>query len=90
MWSKCLIRVNLISLYFPVYPGDREVTILGLEDLLENGATVEVTCSVLRIRPEAETIFWSMRGIGLGEGTTTTIQNTDGKTFYQESVISIT
>ena len=76
--------------FLSVLPGDREVSVEGLEDFVEEGATIDLTCRVLRIKPEAESLSWSMGRTSLGSGNVTTTQNADGKTFYQESVLRIT
>ena len=82
---------KFLILYIPisttlVLPSEDQMFLQGLADGVEDGTTVELTCRIARIKPEAAFIFWSFNRIWWGGGDTSTIQNTDG-TFAQENVI---
>ena len=69
-----------------VLPREDQMSLQGLADGVEDGTTVELTCRISRIKPEAAEIFWSFNIIWWGSGDTSTTQNPDG-TFAQENVI---
>ena len=55
---------------------EQDMTISGLPDILESGTTVELTCTVRRIKPEASEMFWIIDGQRI-DGTIHTSLNQD-------------
>ena len=62
--------------------------ISGLPDLLVSGTTVELNCSVPRIKPETSEMFWVIDGQRIN-GTIYTSLNQDAESLKQSNKINI-
>ena len=84
---SCLIIVWLH--FIAVAPMEKDMTISGLPDLLEIGTTVELTCTVPRIKPEASKMFWIIKGQRI-EGSVHTSLNQDVASLIQYNIMHYT
>ena len=67
----------------------QSVTITGLSESVRENTEVEVTCDVSRVRPKAD-IYWRKGDDGTPQtGTTTSENNSDGKTFKLQSTYKV-
>ena len=65
------------------------VTITGLAESVRENTEVEVTCDVSQVRPKAD-IYWRKGDDGTPQaGTTTSENNSDGKTFKLHSTYKV-
>ena len=64
------------------------MTISGLPDVLVSGTTVELTCYVSRIKPEASEMFWIIAGQRMN-GTVYTSLHEDAASLKQSNTIHL-
>ena len=76
----------IIFFYIPGIPTKEDITIKGLEDLLDSGIVVEVVCTVNPIKPKAYDMFWKFDNQRINSTMYTSV-NGDGITLTQYIVL---
>ena len=59
----------------------------GLPEIIQVDEEIEMTCTVIKIKPQAAYVEWDVEGKKI-YGKTTTTTNTDGRTFHLRNIVS--